>query len=101
MNAAAVKAKRHHMWLEKIGTAQRNYVMINQQDKVLLFAGFLFDRTCSDGNCEGQVPPTSRTTYVEYERTSSVSITGTSCQPLKITKQVCAPSSPRLWSAMT
>ena len=40
-SAAAVKRKRHHYWLGKIGVSQRNYVMVNPNDTVLKFAGFL------------------------------------------------------------
>ena len=68
MNAAAVKAKRHHMWLEKIGTAQRNYVMINQQDKVLLFAGFLFRPNMLGRELRGPGAASDRTTYVELSQ---------------------------------
>lgn len=68
LNAAAVKAKRHHLWLEKIGTAQRHFVMINPQDKVLLFAGFLFRPNMLGRELRGPGAATDRTTYVELSQ---------------------------------
>jgi esterase/lipase superfamily enzyme len=42
LNAAAVKSKRHHLWLGRIAPAGKVYVMINPHDTVLMFAGLLF-----------------------------------------------------------
>lgn len=41
-SSAAVKRKRHHLWLKRIGVSERNYIMINPNDKMLMFAGFGF-----------------------------------------------------------
>lgn len=41
LSAPAVKRKRHHRWLASIGVSRRNYVMVNPNDTVLEFAGFL------------------------------------------------------------
>lgn len=42
LNAAAVKTKRHHRWLNKIKASDHTYVMVNPNDRVLQFAGALF-----------------------------------------------------------
>jgi pimeloyl-ACP methyl ester carboxylesterase len=42
LSAAAVKSKRHHRWLGRIEASERNYVMVNPDDKALLLAGFAF-----------------------------------------------------------
>lgn len=41
-SAAAVRVKRHHLWLDRIGLAERVYVMVNPKDVVLRYAGILF-----------------------------------------------------------
>ena len=41
MSAPAVKVRRHHRWLRKIKVAEKVYVMVNPNDTVLMFAGFV------------------------------------------------------------
>ncbi len=68
LSAAAVKQKRHHQWLEKIGVAERNYVMVNPHDTVLKLAGFGFKPNMlgQDLRAPGVTP--EQATYVSLER---------------------------------
>lgn len=42
LNAAAVRARRHHLWMRKLGCTDRRYVVVNPTDLPLRFAGALF-----------------------------------------------------------
>lgn len=57
LSSAAVKTKRHHKWLEKIGVSDRTYVMVNPKDPMLILAG-LFARPNMLG-CEARKPGVS------------------------------------------
>lgn len=65
LTSAAVKAKRHASWLDKIGVADRIYVTANEHDVVLGFAGALFRPNMLGKQLVGPAATSAKVTYVD------------------------------------
>jgi hypothetical protein len=65
LNAAAVRTKRHHLWLDAVKISERKYVMVNPNDKVLTFAGVLEFAKMLGKAAKGPAASAIDTTYVD------------------------------------